>query len=267
MQALQHRSQDPGSARLIAGLIDHIRLRSFPQVLSEYLEALCQFDSILCITYKQSFRPIIIHPQDPDQHSPALHRYIEHSYILDPIYTAIQQGVNEGICRQAEVAPEGFETSDYYQDCYKNFDFVDEINLLVNLGQDVCFAVCLGRKSRLGTITRSELNRLQEALPVISALIRQFWLSQAGEYTKLEKAEGAIAQALSSFGQGVLTQREQQIAGLILQGHSSKSIANTLNISAGTVKVHRKNIHARLKTSTQSEIFTLFLAHLKAIDS
>ncbi|WP_315984077.1 LuxR C-terminal-related transcriptional regulator [Aliamphritea spongicola] len=52
-----------------------------------------------------------------------------------------------------------------------------------------------------------------------------------------------------------------------MQGHSSKSIADNLNISAGTVKVHRKNIHARLKTSTQSEIFTLFLAHLKAIDS
>ena len=266
MQALSHRSQEPCSAKLIASLIDHIRLRSFPQILSEYLEALCQFDSILCITYKKQFRPIIIYPQDPQQHSAALHRYVEQSYILDPVYTAIQNGVNEGVCRQCEVAPEGFETSDFYQDCYKNFDFVDEINLLVNLGQDVCFAVCLGRKSRLGSITRSELNRLQEAFPVVSSLVRQFWLSQSSEYTRHEKAAGAITQALSSFGQGVLTQREQEIAGLILQGHSSKSIAETLNISAGTVKVHRKNIHARLKTSTQSEIFTLFLAHLKDID-
>ena len=76
-----------------------------------------------------------------------------------------------------------------------------------------------------------------------------------------------MKQALSSFGSGILTPREQQISGLILQGHSSKAIANQLNISLGTVKVHRKNIHTRLKTSTQSEIFTLFLAHLNELEA
>ena len=73
-------------------------------------------------------------------------------------------------------------------------------------------------------------------------------------------------QALRTFGQGVLTRREQEITALILQGHSSQSIADQLNISVGTVKVHRKNIHSRLNTSQQSEIFTLFLNHLSEME-
>ena len=48
--------------------------------------------------------------------------------------------------------------------------------------------------------------------------------------------------------------------------HSSQSIADQLNISVGTVKVHRKNIHSRLNTSQQSEIFTLFLNHLSEME-
>ena len=40
---------------------------------------------------------------------------------------------------------------------------------------------------------------------------------------------------------------------------ASISIATLLNISVGTVKVHRKNIYAKLEISSQSELFSLFL--------
>ena len=128
-------------------------------------------------------------------------------------------------------------------------------------------AITIGRKTRLGTITRAELKRLNDVYPIINSLVRQFWLSQSQEYVKYETEAGAMNHALCTFANGVLTKREQEITALILQGHSSKAIANQLNISLGTVKVHRKNIHTRLNTSTQSEIFTLFLSHLNELDS
>ncbi|WP_370278568.1 LuxR C-terminal-related transcriptional regulator [Pontibacterium sp.] len=250
----------------LASLIDHIRLRSFPKVLAEFLATQCRFDTVLMVTFKKSFKPIILHPTNPAEQSPTLHNYINKFFILDPLFNAIQDGLPSGVSRLAEISPDSFETTEYYQSCYKNFDLVDEINLVIELDKHVTCAISLGRKSSLGTITRAELHRLQDLYPVINSLVRQFWLSQSQEYVQYEKSDGAMKQALNTFGSGVLTRREQEISGLILQGHSSKAIASMLNISLGTVKVHRKNIHTRLNTSTQSEIFTLFLAHLNALE-
>lgn len=263
-------SQDPNQVnwqKQLASLIDHIRLRSFPNALEEFLASQCHFDSVLMLTFKKSFKPIVLHPTNPAEHSPTLRSYLKKEYILDPLCTAIDQGTLPNISRLTDIAPDSFETTEYYQTCYKDFDFVDEINIAIQLDNDVTCAITIGRKSRLGTITRAEIKRLNDVYPVINSLVRQFWLSQSQEYVKYETEAGAMNHALSTFANGVLTKREQEITALILQGHSSKAIANQLSISLGTVKVHRKNIHTRLNTSTQSEIFTLFLSHLNELDA
>lgn len=255
------------SPKDLASLVDHIRLRSFPSALEEFLSTQCHFDTILIVTFKKSFKPIILHPTNPAEQSPTLRNYLNKSYILDPLFNSVQNSDTPNVSRLIEIAPDSFETTEYYQTCYKNFDLVDEINLAVELDPEVTCTISLGRKTSLGTITRAEIHRLNEVYPVINSLVRQFWLSQSQEYIKYEKPDSAMKQALCTFGNGVLTRREQEITGLILQGHSSKAIANMLNISLGTVKVHRKNIHTRLNTSTQSEIFTLFLAHLNELEA
>nr|WP_244625004.1 MULTISPECIES: helix-turn-helix transcriptional regulator [Rhizobiaceae] len=61
---------------------------------------------------------------------------------------------------------------------------------------------------------------------------------------------------------GILTRREIEITSLILRGHSSRSIAETLNIAEGTVKIHRKNIYQKLGASSQSELFSMFIVQL-----
>jgi len=254
-------------AKDLASLIHHLRVPSFLTVLADVLNAQCNFDTILVVTYKKSFKPIILHPRDPAEQSPTLHAYINKAYILDPLFNAIQNQLTPGICRLVDIAPDSFEETEYYQSCYKQFDLVDEIDLTIQLDNDTTCAITLGRKSSLGSITRAELNRLKSIFPVIESLIHQFWLAQSQEYVQYEKSDGPMKQALKTFASGVLTQREQEILGLILQGHSSKSIADKLSISVGTVKVHRKNIHSRLNTSTQSEIFTLFLNHLNSLES
>ncbi|MDH2434310.1 LuxR C-terminal-related transcriptional regulator [Pokkaliibacter sp. MBI-7] len=250
----------------LARLIDHIHLRTFPQILEEFLQTLCDFDTILMVTYKAAYKPIILHPIDPVQHSPTLRTYLEQAYVLDPLFNAIRQQLPSGVCRLKDLSPDSFEATEYYQSCYKNFDLIDEINLVIQLDTQITCALSLGRKSTRGSISRRELKQLQQVFPVVEALVRQFWQAQAKEFIRYERAEGSMKQALSSFGQGLLTRREQEITGLLLQGHSTKAIAERLYISPGTVKVHRKNIHTRLGTSTQSEIFTLFLDHLKGME-
>jgi DNA-binding CsgD family transcriptional regulator len=59
---------------------------------------------------------------------------------------------------------------------------------------------------------------------------------------------------LSSIPQDLLTEREYQIAGLILQGYSQKEICSGINISINTLKTHRRNIYRKLNVKNKSEL-------------
>jgi len=84
----------------------------------------------------------------------------------------------------------------------------------------------------------------------------------------LVAAEGSIGQhveaAFLSFGASVLSDREAEVARLILRGHSSKVIARMLGNSPETVKVFRKRIHTKLGLASSAELFSLFLTALCA---
>jgi DNA-binding CsgD family transcriptional regulator len=68
--------------------------------------------------------------------------------------------------------------------------------------------------------------------------------------------------ALEGFGEGLLTPRENDVIGLVLYGHNTQSVAVQLGISADTVKLHRKHAYAKLRVSSQGELFFKFLEHL-----
>ena len=78
-------------------------------------------------------------------------------------------------------------------------------------------------------------------------------------------AMGLHVEALMArFGTSRLSEREAEVARLILLGHSSKVIARMLGNSPETVKVFRKRIHTKLGLATSAELFSLFLAALCA---
>lgn len=77
-------------------------------------------------------------------------------------------------------------------------------------------------------------------------------------------AELNVMSALARFGTSRLSDREAEVARLILRGHSSKVIARQLGNSPGTVKVFRKRLHTRLGLATSAGLFSLFLSALCA---
>ncbi|MBZ2168150.1 MULTISPECIES: helix-turn-helix domain-containing protein [Marinobacter] len=250
----------------VSVLIEHQRLRNFPAVLEEFLSTLCFYDTFIMMAYKASLRPILLYPTAPEEQSDTLKLYINHAYVLDPLFHAIKSGVAPGVVRLADIMPDSFRDTEYFQTCYQDFGLVDEINLIIQLDDEVTCTLTLGRKAALDSISRNELKALSDFYPILSALVRQFWLSQSREYLQYGRSDGPMKRALRTFASGVLTQREREITDLILRGYSSQAIADHLKISVGTVKVHRKNIHNRLNTSTQAEIFTQFISHLNSLD-
>ena len=262
--ALHSISPQQSWQKNLAVLIDHLNMPTFEQVLTDFLATLCRFDSCLMVTYKESFRPIVIYPQAESEQSTTLLSFLENGYyLLDPLFNRVQSSQQSGIVRLSEICPDSFQSSDFYLNCYQYFDIVDETALIIHLNSKVTCTLSLNRQKALGEITRSELKALQELFPVIRSLVKQFWQIRASDYVKFASTTNTLKDALTTFGHNLLTNREQQITGLVLKGNSSQAIADALSISVGTVKVHRKNIHAKMNTSTQSELFNLFLDHLK----
>lgn len=68
-----------------------------------------------------------------------------------------------------------------------------------------------------------------------------------------------IDNALQNVRNSILTKREVQILSMMLRGHSNISISLILNITEGTVKIHRKNSYRKLEISSQIELFLLIL--------
>ena len=54
-------------------------------------------------------------------------------------------------------------------------------------------------------------------------------------------------------------ERERQVVELTLRGHSADAIGKRLEISPGTVRIHRRNIYSKLRISSQGELFSLFI--------
>jgi len=248
--------------KVLANLIHHMRLPSFPQVLVEGLGVLAHFDTYLLITYKHALKPIVLHSSYCEEDEPIFFRFINKAYLIDPIFNAIEQGLETGIFRLKDLAPDSFEHTKQYKSCYKDFDLNDEIIFLVPLSQEVVLNISLGRTSKLGSISRSELNRLKAVQPVIQALCQQFWQAQSSHFVHDEYSQRSLEHAINTFTSSLLTPREKQITALVLQGYSSKSVASTLEISTGTVKVHRKSIYLKLNISSEAELFSLFITHL-----
>jgi len=185
-------------------------------------------------------------------------QYLDSAYLLDPIYNAFQKGAGDGVFRLRDVAPDHFRRSTYFKHYYGAIDLGDELAMLVRMpGESVLF-LSFGRPRTEGRFQSREVALLQRNLPVIAALVRKHFDRPVPEPGRLDAAP-SISEALESFGEEVLTTREQEIATLILKGHSSRSIAGLTGTTEGTVKIHRKNLYRKLRISSQSELLAMFL--------
>jgi len=63
--------------------------------------------------------------------------------------------------------------------------------------------------------------------------------------------------------QGAARNVEQEIVELILQGYPTKSIADKLRLSRGTIKNYRQRLYDKLDITTEREIFLAFIAATK----
>ena len=254
---------------VLAGLIEAVGAPAFGERLMAAIGSVVPVDSGLIIAYRTHEQPLVLYDDlSHDWRENRVERYVDGPYLLDPFYHAAMEGVAPGLYRLRDLAPDRFQQSEYFRSYYVQSHLEDELSYLfpaASNGDDAAvLSICFGRRSGQPRYGKRDRARLSRIAPVVGSLAVRHWRSLHRAVPSSSGLDDALQGAFAHFGRSRLTPRECQVVQLLLRGHSSRSVAERLNITPGTVKIHRNNIYKKLDISSQSELFYLFLDALGA---
>ena len=245
----------------LAKCVDAIGSSEFPKAISHYCMEICQTDLVFLSAFFEGHKPVALYANHVDEtQKAALELYLDVAYLLDPFFILFQQKGDDQVATLAEIAPDDFKRSEYYQKFYKAMKLSDECGLMLHMAEDAALFFSFGVEDR-GSPADPE--RLRAAIPLIAALVRRHWTVLTPE-----RPDGAgriaahLETAFEAFGTSTLSPREGEIVRMILKGHSSKAIARVFDNSPETIKVHRKRIYTKLGVASQGELLSVFLSAL-----
>ena len=240
-------------------LVEAIGDQRFPAVLADGLRAVVPYEFTVIFGYVGSAMPLALFDDFPaDRRRLHVEEYQAGPYLLDPFYLASRDPFAPGLWRLREIAPDRFYQGEYYRNYYAQTGLAEEVGYLIEANRRLRIVVSLMRQEK--RFSNAEIRALQAIWPIVEAASRKHWQDMAlGETGPAPLIEGRIEAAFRSIGEGVLTPREREVVELTLRGHSADAIGRLLGISPGTVRIHRRNIYAKLRISSQGELFSAFI--------
>jgi len=256
----------------LAQSIDSIGTEHFTDRLIKALNVLAGIDFAQAYAYHQNERPVcLFHTFSPEKRVIYVDEYLKGPYLLDPFFKACTRKIDTDLYRIRDIAPDRFYQSEYYRSYYNQTGLSDEICYTFYLEKGVAVVISLLRSGGSSSFSAREFRQLKSVVPVIVSLAKRHWHEVPNEF----KDNSSVDQQMDShtlieskvstmFGQR-LTPRETQVAAQVLEGHSSEAIGKDLGISVGTVRIHRRNIYAKLRISSQQELFAMFFENITSV--
>ena len=245
----------------LAECVEAIGSSGFPKAISEYCMGLCGGDLVFLSAFFDDHQPVALYANHADEaQKAALELYLDIAYVLDPFFILFRRKGRDEVVTLADVAPDNFRRSEYYQTFYKAMRIADECGLMLHLDAKAALFFSFGFQSE---DRRAKPGRLRAAIPVIAALVRRHWTVLTPERPDgTGRIAAHLEAAFEAFGASVLSPREGDIVRMILKGHSSKAIARAFDNSPETIKVHRKRIYSKLNVASQGGLLSVFLGAL-----
>lgn len=253
----------------------------FPQGLVNAIACVVPFKYAFLFLYRPKAGPVNLFSNiRTDRAKRGIKRFVEATYVLNPVYNAFLGGVTSGVHRITHLAPDAYRSSEVYRSLNARIlqdeelgyrtpgwpEGQEELSLLFWSSHGEMLELSLSRPRSDGFSEPCE-ERLQAIFPLVERLLL-IHLTKIKATTDQDFAKvPALDQLLRDFGAGKLTKRERQVAQLVLKGHSGEAIALSLGVSLPTVKSHRRNLYSKLNISTQQELFSLFLRLIPQSDN
>ena len=252
----------------------HVEEPDALQYLASALAQLVSIESMMISLERKDRAPRLLHQRGIAQEYQVsiLDRYFSGGYLLDPFCLAVEHGLAQGFYHLEEIAPDNFFDSDYYKSYYLKAGCSEDSYYIVDTGNDTKISVSLFQGFGGECLRVEQLNLLRAVEPLVREFVSEF--SQRGLLRSHEiqsnndqglrdDLKHRVQSAFEQFGCDVLTEREREVAHMVLRGHSVKSTASQMGISPETVRMHRKNLYLKLEVGSQSELFALFIEWLR----
>ena len=239
---------------------------AFPGKLAHFLRTLASFDFTVIFAYRDAAQPLDLFDDFPgNKRAVFVTDYQAGPYLLDPFYLAATSSAVPGLYRMRDVAPDRFYQGEYFRNYYVQTGLAEEIGFFVATGRGTVVVVSLMRAQK--AFSTKEFAAIQSGWPIVEAACKRHWSDLAGQFDATENgdagtSDGRIQRSFQRFGEGLLTPREREVVEYTLKGHSAEAIRQILGISSGTVRIHRRNIYAKLGISSQGELFARFISTL-----
>ncbi|MCE2029813.1 helix-turn-helix transcriptional regulator [Sessilibacter corallicola] len=257
----------------VAELIDNTGNEALPKLLVNAINELVTIEAVMLVLERRDKSPVLIYDRGIPDEERALYidAYFSGAYLLDPLCLFTEDQITPGVYPLSEIAPDDFYQSDYFKTYYQETSLIDDVYFIVGPKEDVNFSFAVGRHHDQPKFSEQDLLLFRSINPVVQAILNQYWCRVWEKKTLPESSNeplrAEVEAAFNNFGASVLTDREREVAHLLLKGHSSKSAAQKLGIAPDTVQMHRKNMYAKLDISSQSELFSLFIEALSTAGS
>lgn len=254
--------------QLLAHAITALRTPRFTSCLMTLLHESLSFDCAVILGHRAGKHPIYLYDSIPERRELLFQHYLTNAYLTDPFYLELIAQGKKGVFSLNNIARSSPAFSEYHRAFYQKTGWQDELCLTIQITSERWVVIYLGNLSAGQSFSEVQIDTLKQRFDVFAALCRQHWepspFHLAQPSSDNSQVGHAILQAVASFGATHLSPREQQVTSLLLQGLDSEEIAESLGITLGTVKNHRKRIYAQLQVSSLSELFRLFLNDLIA---
>ncbi|MGL4237286.1 response regulator transcription factor [Tabrizicola sp.] len=247
----------------IGRIIAAIGTADLPQRLAEFLRTLAPYDYTVVFGYRGAARPLALYDDFPhEKRSIFVTDYQAGPYLLDPFYQGAARPVAKGLYRMRDLAPDRFYQGEYFRSYYVQTGLAEEIGFFVGAGPETTVVLSLMRAAK--AFSAREVASLRTAWPVVEAAAGRHWSDLSKRFEAQGKGgagafDHQIARSFQRFGEGILTPREREVVEYTLKGYSAEAICQMLGISSGTVRIHRRNIYAKLGISSQGELFARFI--------
>jgi DNA-binding CsgD family transcriptional regulator len=254
-------------APLAAAVVAALDTPALPHALADVLRNQVPYSYTVIFGYSGIASPIDLYDDFPQARRKIfVTDYQAGPYLLDPFYLAAVRPFAPGLYRLRDIAPDRFYQGEYYRSYYARTGLAEEIAYFIDLPGNTALVLSLMRTEK--PFSQREFQALQSVFPFVASVGRRHWknlhqrFSGETEFQRLQGPRRDLSDDLGSFGTGILTRREREIAAFTLKGHSAESAGQILGISAGTVRIHRRNIYAKLQINSQGELFSRFLRTL-----
>lgn len=255
------------AASPVADVMLALKTDRLPKKLASLLRTIAPVSYVVAFGYHGTSRPLALFDDFPaNKWRVFVGEYQEGPYLLDPFYLACAKPVAAGLFRIKDLAPDRFYQGEYFRNYYIQTGLAEEIGYFVTLPGDVTVVLSLMRSER--AFSGREFNEFQSIYPVVEAAVRLHWADLSHSFSNAPHAPerlrpaGDLSRAFASFGLQVLTPREREVVEYTLKGHSAEATGIIMNIAAGTVRIHRRNIYVKLGISSQGELFASFISAL-----